>query len=247
MNLYVQQQYLLAKLLLISSRARPTSTQISWGQMTFYNSAISNMLMEWRTRTPEVQNTLNIGQIWFGMRCWSNLYMVTFEKTGSPLTIMLSSHIFSPNPRNNPPWECSRRADFCAQTQIRDDFESAPALPLHPRASLALPLSLSDCTTTTKRMLAMRVQTAMEMRYDVTMGLVRSWSILRNRGAKNAPINLKVGELPGKTIKVRLPKVLTWAQWISQVWPKMWLTATFLWKGNMGSMDNWPQRSVNKQ
>ena len=63
LNLNVQQQYLLAKLLLISSRARPTSTQISWGQMTFYNSAISNRLMEWRTRTPEVQNTLNIWQI----------------------------------------------------------------------------------------------------------------------------------------------------------------------------------------
>ena len=133
-NLYVQQQYLLAKLLLISSRARPTGTQISWGQMTFYNSAISNRLMEWRTRTPEVQNTLNIGQFWFGIICWSNLYIVTFEKTGSPLTIMLSSHIFSPNPRNNPPWECSRRADFCAQTQIRDDFESAPS----PSGSLRL-------------------------------------------------------------------------------------------------------------
>lgn len=146
LSLHEQQQYLLAKLLLISSRARPTSTQISWGQMTFYNSAISNRLMEWRTRTPEVQNTLNIWQIWFGIRRWSNLYIVTFEKTGSPLTIMLSSHIFSPNPRSNPPWECSRRADFCAQTQIRDDFESAPALPLHPPLSLPLTLRLHEET-----------------------------------------------------------------------------------------------------
>ena len=31
-GIFAQQQYLLAKLLLISSRARPTSTQISWGQ-----------------------------------------------------------------------------------------------------------------------------------------------------------------------------------------------------------------------
>ena len=137
--------------------------------MTFYNSAISNRLMEWRTRTPEVQNTLNIRQIWLGIRCWFNLYMVTFEKTGSPLTIMLSSHIFSPNPRNNPPWESM----FASGRLLRPDANkrwfwicpcSAPFTLLH------LSHSLADCRT--KRMLAMRAQTAMEIRCDVTMGLV---------------------------------------------------------------------------
>ena len=80
MNLYVQQQYLLAKLLLISSRARPTSAKIFWGQnddlLQLGNFEYANGM----TYTRGVKCT------WFGVGI--NLYLVTFEKK----QVLFTSH-----------------------------------------------------------------------------------------------------------------------------------------------------------